>query len=602
MAGQCVPLTFVSDDQPPDLTGNMQTLFKKFGVNEQILLSSLAIAVGLLVGYGSILFRHLIEFFQLLFMGSGSENVGEIVSGLAWWHVCLMPILGGLVVGPLVHFLFPGSRGHGVPEVMVSVALQGGKLKLRDGLGKMLASAISIGAGASVGREGPVIHLGATLASWLGQKLGLTTSHLRTMVGCGAAAGIAASFNAPIAGVMFALEVIIADYGMATFSPIVLSSVIATVIARLHLGDFPAFIVPHYTMMSAWEIPSYVLLGVLCGVTGIVFMSSVFKSEDLMARLPLPRYLRPVVGGAVLGLMGLAYPQVMGVGYDTMNLALLEELGGGLMLALVGMKILATAITLGSGFSGGVFTPSLYLGAMVGGAFGVFAHQLMPAISAGPGAYTLVGMGAMAACVLGAPMASILILFELTGDYRIMLALMVCSIVASLIIHQFYKDSIYTRALRRKNIDLWSGKESGPLSKTQVAAVMRTDCAILPETMTIRRFKNRITQSHEESFVVVDDQGRLKGLLHAHDVRGVIFEKGDDVMLVQELLGTRELVTVSPADTLLEAFLRMGANNLDQIPVVSPDNPRQVLGVITNSDVIRVHAQATQSNDSILNV
>lgn len=571
----------------------MHNLFKKFGVNEQILLSTLAIAVGLLVGYGSILFRHLIEFFQLLFMGSGSENVGEIVAGLKWWHVCLMPVLGGLVVGPLVHFFFPGSRGHGVPEVMVAVALEGGRLNLRDGLGKMLASSISIGAGASVGREGPVIHLGATLASWLGQKLGMSTRHMRTMVGCGAAAGIAASFNAPIAGVMFALEVIIADYGMATFSPIVLSSVIATVIARLHLGDFPAFIVPHYTLVSAWEIPSYVLLGVMCGVVGIFFMASVFKAEDLMARLPLPRYLRPVAGGAILGLMGLAFPQVMGVGYDTMNLALLEELGGGLMLALVVMKILATALTLGSGFSGGVFTPSLFLGAMVGGAFGSFAHDLMPAISAGAGAYALVGMGAMAACVLGAPMASILILFELTGDYRIMLALMVSAIMASLIIHQFYRDSIYTRALRRKKIDLWSGRESGPLGTTQVAAVMRTDCAIVPETMTIRRFKNRIQQSQEESFLVVDDQGRLKGLLHAQEVRGVVFEKGDDTMQVGELIGARDLVTVVPADTLLEAFLRMGAHNLDQLPVVSPDNPRQVLGVISNSDVIRVHAQAS---------
>lgn len=580
----------------------MLTLTKKFGVNEHILLSGMAIAVGLLVGYGSILFRDLIELFQLFFMGDGSENVGEIVAGLAWWQICLMPVLGGLVMGPMVHFLFPGSKGHGVPEVMVSVALEGGRLGLKDGLGKMLASAISIGAGASVGREGPVIHLGATLASWLGQKTGMSTRHLRTMVGCGAAAGIAAAFNAPIAGVMFALEVIIADYGIATFSPIVLSSVIATVIARLHLGEFPAFIVPHYTLVSAWEIPAYVGLGLLCGFTGILFMTSVFKAEDLMAKLPLPRYLRPAAGGILLGMIGVAFPQVMGVGYDTMNHALLEELGGALMLTLVAVKILATAITLGSGFSGGVFTPALYLGAMLGGAYGVLAHWLMPAISAGPGAYTLVGMGAMAACVLGAPMASILILFELTGDYRIMLALMVCAIVASLVIHQFYRDSIYTRALRRKKIDLWSGRESGPLGTTQVAAVMHTDCAIIPDTMTIRRFKNRIQQSLEENFVVVDDQGRLKGVLHAQEVRGVMFEKGDEVMLVRELIGTRDLITVLPAETLLEAFLRMGANNLDQLPVVSPDNPRQVVGIITNADVIRVHAQSARHDDGRGNV
>ncbi|MBF0370726.1 MAG: chloride channel protein [Magnetococcales bacterium] len=570
----------------------MLRFLNRLGANEHIILSAIAVAIGLMVGYGAILFRRLIEFFQFLFMGAGGENVVDILATLPWWQILLMPVVGGLIIGPLVHFVFPGSRGHGVPEVMAAVALHGGKMNMRDGIGKMIACSLSIGSGGSVGREGPVVHLGATIASWFGRKLHMSTKHMRTMVGCGAAAGVAASFNAPIAGVMFALEVILADYGLATFSPIVLSSVIATVIARLHLGDFPAFIVPHYTLVSAWEIPAYVGLGLVCGITGILFMHILFTSEDLFAKMPIPRYLRPIVGGFCLGGIAIVFPQVMGVGYDTMNMALLEQMAGPMMLVLIFAKIMATSVTLGTGFSGGVFTPSLFLGAMVGGAFGTFAHNLFPALSGGPGAYTLVGMGAMAAAVLGAPIASILILFELTGDYRIMLALMVASTVATLLINQVYRDSVYSKALRRNNIDLWSGRESGLLRHISVSTIMRRKCEIIPDTMNIRRLKDRIRHSQEENFLVVDGNGQLKGIVSFQDIRGVAFEEGlEDLVLVRDI-ATRELVTVTPEDNLYDAFRRMGTANVEQLPVVAKDNPSHVLGVITNHDVIQAYNKA----------
>lgn len=576
----------------------MLQFFKRLGVNEHIILSIMAVAMGVMVGYAAILFRNLIELFQFFFMGSGHENVVEIVRGLPWWQVLLMPVVGGLIVGPLVHFIFPGSRGHGVPEVMSAVALHGGKMNVRDGLGKMLACSISIGCGGSVGREGPVVHVGATIASWFGRSLHMSTKHMRTMVGCGAAAGIAASFNAPIAGVMFALEVILADYGLATFSPIVLSAVIATVIARMHLGDFPAFIVPHYTLASVWEIPAYVGLGLVCGVTGILFMHTLFSTEDLIKKVPLPRYLKPILGGLGLGGLALLYPQVMGVGYDTMNLALLEEMGGLLMLTLVVVKIVATSITLGSGFSGGVFTPSLFLGAMVGGAYGSWAHSLFPALSAGQGAYTLVGMGAMAAAVLGAPISCILILFELTGDYRIMLALMVSAIVATLTISQLYKDSVYSRVLRRHNINLWSGRESGLLRHISVASIMRRNCEMVVDTMTIRQLKNKISKSKDENYLVVDASGKLKGIVSFQDIRGVAFEEGlEDLVLVRDI-AAHELVTVTPDENLYDAFRRMGSNNVEQLPVVSAQDPEKVVGVITDHDVVRAYNKALMEREA----
>ncbi|MBF0621103.1 MAG: chloride channel protein [Magnetococcales bacterium] len=576
----------------------MQSLIKRLYVNEHITLSLIAIAIGLVVGYGSILFRSLIELFQYFFMGSGAEHVGEIVAALPWWQVLLMPVVGGLIVGPLVHFIFPGSRGHGVPEVIAAAGLHGGKMELKDGLGKMVACSLSIGCGGSVGREGPVVHLGATLASVFGQKMGMSTKHMRTMVGCGAAAGIAASFNAPIAGVMFALEVILADYGLATFSPIVLSSVIATVVARLHLGDFPAFIVPHYTLVSSWEIPAYVGLGLVCGLTGILFMKILFHAEDLMAKMPVPIYFRPVVGGLLLGLIALQFPEVMGVGYDTMNRALLENLAGITMIVLILTKIIATSITLGSGFSGGVFTPSLFLGAMVGGAFGTFVHSLFPVMSAGPGAYTLVGMGAMAAAVLGSPIASILILFELTGDYKIMLALMVSSIVATLLINQVYRDSIYTRVLRRKKIDLRSGRESNLLRHITVSAVMRKDFELIPENTTIRAFKDRIRLSKEENFLVVDKNKHLKGIVSFQDLHRVAFDEGvEDLVLIKDI-ATTSLLTVTPLNNLFEASRRMESGNVEQLPVVAENNPLEVLGVITDHDLIRAYNKALMERET----
>jgi CIC family chloride channel protein len=570
----------------------MTPLLKKFRSNQHVVMSVMAVIVGLLVGYGAIFFRELIDFFQFLFMGSGGENVGEIVDAMPVWRVLLVPVLGGLIVGPLVYFVLPGSRGHGVPEVMIAAAMHGGKLDLKDGMGKMLICALSIACGGSVGREGPVINLGATLASWVGQRLHMPPTYLRTMLGCGAAAGIAASFNAPIAGVIFSLEVILRDYALATFSPIVLSSVVATVVARLYLGDFPAFIVPHYTLSSVWEFPAYVVLGLLCGIAGILFMRILSWLEDWFAALPVPPYLRPVVGGAMIGLIAVFYPQIMGVGYDTMNHALLEELGGMLMLSLVLVKLLATAITLSSGFSGGSFTPSLFLGAMVGGAFGELFSGLFPAISSGPGAYALVGMGAMAASVLGAPITSILMLFELTGDYRIMLALMVATTIASLLISQVYRYSIYTQALHRKNIDLDSNREESLLQHTLVSSIMRRPRITVPETLSLQDLRECFRQSQESHLMLTDLTGRLQGVVSFHHMHNAIKQHDQEETVLARDIAIRTEQVLLPSDNLYHAFRLMGRGNIDVLPVVTSLADQRVVGMVSNHDVIQAYNRA----------
>ena len=312
----------------------------------------LAVFVGLAGGFGAVGFRYLINFFQSLAYGS-ADTILHVVTAVAWYWRILIPAIGGLIVGLLVHFFAREAKGHGVPEVMEAVALKAGVIRKRLVVVKSLASAICIGSGGSVGREGPIVQIGSAIGSSVGQMLKVSADRMRTLVGCGAAAGIAATFNAPIAGSMFALEIILGDFGLATFSPIVISSVTATAVSRHYLGDFPAFIVPNYELISAWEFPLYVTLGFVCAVVAMLFVKTLYSTEDLFDNIQFPLYLKAVVGGLILGTAGLVFPHLLGVGYGAIDMSLIQDLSWGMMLLLILLKILATSITIGSGGSGG---------------------------------------------------------------------------------------------------------------------------------------------------------------------------------------------------------------------------------------------------------
>ncbi len=417
--------------------------------NEHTIMAILGVIVGLTGGLGAVGFRLLINLFQTLAYGSPGELL-EVVKTIPWTYKVGIPAAGGLLVGPLVYFLAREAKGHGVPEVMEAVALRGGVIRKRVVFVKSVASAISIGTGGSVGREGPIVQIGSAIGSTLGQALNVSADRMRALVGCGAAAGIAATFNAPIAGSMFALEVVLGDFGLATFSPIVISSVVATAVSRHYLGDTPAFIVPAYQLVSVWEFPIYLVLGLFCAVLGVTFTKTLYGFEDLFDSFKFPEYLKPVIGGAILGVSGLFVPQILGVGYGAMDLALMQQIAWWLMLLLVAAKLLATSITIGSGGSGGIFAPSLYLGAMAGGFFGMVVHHLFPNVTASPGAYSIVGMGAVVSATTHGPLAAILILFEMTGSYKIILPLMFSCIIATIASRQLMKESIYTLKLVRR--------------------------------------------------------------------------------------------------------------------------------------------------------
>ena len=401
-------------------------------------LTVLSLVVGVGAGLGAIGFRYMILGFTYLFTGHRDYSaVGHapnpLVPGLGIWFVVLVPIIGGLIYGPIVSRFAPEARGHGVPEVMYAVNRAGGRMRAQVPVVKSLASAICIGSGGSVGREGPIVQIGSALGSVLGQFLHLSESRLRLLVACGAAGGISATFNAPIAGVFFALELILGNFETRSFGLVVLSSVAADAVGRAAFGNQPFLTLPTFSFSSPLELVLYAGLGVLATGAGLTFVRILYSGEDVADRLwrGRPESLRPAVGGLMLGLLLLAVPQMYGVGYPVLQRAVDGHYVILVLLGLLAAKMLATSLTMWIGGSGGVLAPSLFMGAMLGSAYGAVAHHLMPHLAASAGAYGLVGMVAVFAAATRAPITGVIIIFELTGDYKIILPLMLALVIAT---------------------------------------------------------------------------------------------------------------------------------------------------------------------------
>ena len=547
-----------------------------------------AIFIGLVGGYGAVGFRLLIVQLQLWIwrpQGPISDSGGllEWVRELPWWWVVAAPALGGLAVGWIVDTFAKEARGHGVPEVMEAVALRHGRIRPRVVAAKTLASGICIASGGSVGREGPIVQIGSAIGSTVGQFLKVSPRRLRTLVGCGAAAGIAATFNAPVAGALFAVEVILGDFGVPQFSPIVIASVVATVVSRQHLGDLPAFEIPHYSMEHPGELAAYAVLGLLAGLLAILFTRSLHTSEELFERLPLPAPLKAMAGGAAVGAIALLAPQVLGVGYEAMNQALTQAPGAWLLVGLLFAKVLAVSLTIGSGGSGGVFAPSLFLGASLGGAVGAVVQVWFPG-AAPPGAYALVGMGAVVAAATHAPITAIMILFELTTDYKIILPLMISCIIGTLVMTRLHGDSIYTIKLRRRGVNIRDGQDVDLLRRIPVREVMRAEMATAAPQDPLLPLLQRLYHGQENCVYVVDAEGRLTGVIALNQMRSVL----EDIGLVQNLLLAEDVAlaewpSAKAGDTLDLVLRRLDQGYRDELPVV---DQRRLVGVVHVADVL----------------
>jgi len=551
----------------------------------------MAIAIGILSGYGAVLFRFVIQGAQYAFY----QNTADILTFVSTVPVyCLigLPAIGGLVVGLLVRFGAREAKGHGVPEVMEAVSLRGGRIRKRVAVVKIIASAVCIGSGGSVGREGPIVQIGSSIGSSIAQIFKTSGPQHRTMVGCGAAAGIAATFNAPIAGVLFALEVLLGDFGLAAFSPVVLSSVMATTISRHYFGDFPAFVIPSYELASLWEFAIYPFLGLLAGLLAILFIVVLYKAEDLFDAIKIPEWIKPALGGMLLGLVLLKWPQVFGVGYGAINQSLLNEMSGLLLFTLIFVKIGATSLTIGSGGSGGIFAPSLFIGAMAGGFFGWVVNILFPGITASPAAYALVGMGALVAGTTHAPITAILIIFEMTGNYKIILPMMITCILSTLVAISLKNGSMYTVKLLRRGVDISGGLEQNILRALKVRQIMKEDVATVPEGMALINLINTFKVKDIAYLHVVNENHELTGIISFRDIRPLLGEEEARYLIIAKDVAATDLATVSPEDNIQHALHIMSKKGLSQLPVVAGDNGKKVIATLREKDVITAYDNA----------
>ncbi len=412
------------------LSGLIRPNLLAFMAERQPLTWAASLLVGLLAASASVGFRLAINVVQLPWLGTMSERVASAARDIPWPVILLAPAAGGLLVG-LVLTLVPGRRAGGPADVIEAQAFGLRRLGLRAGLLGALAAALTLGSGGSAGREGPVVHLGATLAAAVARAARLPERQGRLLLGTGVAAAIAASFNAPIAGALFALEVIQRRISAAALPPIVIASTAGALIGRAVFGEFPAFAMPDYRIVSSWEFPAFALLGIVAAAVAVSFQLAVMGTEWAIRSLAIPLWLKPALGGLCVGAIGVFFPEVLGVGYDTMEAALTQSLPLGLLLTLLVLKTVATAVTLGSRLAGGVFSPTLYLGAVAGAAFGLVASRVVPELASGTTVYAILGMGAVAAAVLGAPISTTVMVFELTGGYGMSIALLLTVSIAS---------------------------------------------------------------------------------------------------------------------------------------------------------------------------
>jgi len=532
-AGALATLRDIVSELPRRIRGVIRERFvtnvTEFLDERQPLIWLLAIGIGITVGYVSIAFRWLIGLFQYPWLFTFGENVASAAAGMPWWVVILAPTTGGLIVGYILQHYMPGRRGQGVADVIEAHALHNARIDPKVGFLSAGLSALSIGTGASVGREGPIVHLGATIAGLVEDRFRLSPGARRTLFGCGVAAAVSASFNAPIAGVLFAHEVILHHYAFRALVPTILASVIGAVIARIHLGNYPAFIIPEYQITSYWEFPAFALLGVTCAFVAIIFELALMATERISWRFDMQLWLRCATGGFLVGCIGVFFPQVLGVGYEATDQALSGQIPLWLLFALLVAKTAATAISLSSRFCGGIFSPTLYLGAMTGAAFGAIATSVFPEIGSSDGLYAILGMGAVAGAVLGAPLSTTMIVFELTSGYAVTIALLLTVSIAVGLTQAVLGHSLFHWQLGKRGLFLTEGPHQ---------AIMRR--------LKVSDFSRKLKDGEEEALPEKDEDGR------------------PPVWLMQ-------------TDTLDHALRSFAQSGLSRLPVVDQDDTSKVI-------------------------
>lgn len=564
-----------------------------------------ALVVGVLAGIGAILFRWILVQATAVFFVWLPAQLAQLPAAFSWLgshgYILLAPILGALPAGWMIARYAGEAKGHGVPEVMEAVALHGGRIRPVVPVIKYFASALTIGSGGSAGAEGPIVQIGAGLGSGLGQLLRLSDERIQSLVACGAAGGIAAVFNAPIAGVIFAVEIILGEFSVGNLTAVVLASVVSSIIGRVAFGESPAFAAAAFRVVSLWEFALYAVLGVLAALASVLFVRVLYWTEDRFDEARrVPAWLQPAVGAALLGAMALLYgqipalayervPQVYGVGYDTIGMALQGNGTVALLLALMFLKMLATSFTLGSGGSGGVFAPSLFIGSTLGAACGLLVNQYWPGLTAPAGAYALVGMAAVFAGSTHASVTAVVMIFELTGDYRLILPLMLSVVISTILAHYLlHGESIYTLKLSRRGIRLVSGRDVDVMQGVLVQEAMTTRVDTVPGSMTLDKLRSEFARTQHHGFPVVDEAGKLFGIVTVQDA-GRALEAGMPPGTPVRDFAVRDVEVAYPDEPMADALHRLSVRGIGRLPVVSRQDPNRLLGAVRRSDILRAY-------------
>jgi len=501
----------------------------------------------------------------------------------------------GLAVGVVVERWAREAKGHGVPEVMEAVAVAGGQIRARVAALKLLCSAVTLGVGGSAGREGPIVQVGAALGSIVGQLGRFGTRHLRTLVACGAAGGIAATFNAPIAGAIFALEIVLGSFTVRYFGAVVISSVAASVVARVFLSARPAFAVPAYPLHGLAEIPLYAFLGLVAGVVAALFIRLLYATEARFDGWRVWPPLRYGVGMTLTGAVALLLPGagVLGPGLHAIGTTIARNVPLSLttLAALLVLKLVATSLTLGSGNSGGVFAPSLFMGATLGGMVGAGGHALWPAVAVDPGAYAIAGMAAVFAGAARAPITAVLIVFEMSGDYALILPLMLATVLATSVAQALSPESIYTMKLLRHGIHLQGGRDVELLAGLSVAELMDEEVHAVASDMDLATLSDLFAESGVHCLAVLGPEGELWGMARASDLDRAVRRKVAMSSRVATIAVPRDrLIVAHPDESAAAALTRMGIRGLEVLPVLGRDDPTHLLGLLHRDVLVRAYS------------
>ena len=595
----------------------LSKLLDRLAPREGAVLLVLSIIVGASTGLAAVCFIRLISFIHHF---AYSDLVALAPSFGRGWFV-VIPVLGACLGGPIIAYFASEAKGHGVPEVMQALIQRGGRIRPRVAVAKNFASALCIGSGGSAGREGPIVQVGSTLGSVAGQLLNLSGARVKNLVACGAAAGIAATFNAPIAGITFAVEVLLSELQVVAFGNVVIASVSAAIVSQFFLGAKPAFTVPAYVVHSLWEIGLYIILGLLAAFVGVFFIRLLDGLETLFDNSPLPTVVKPAIGAMLLGCLAFFYPHissmmsvfpgdsrlglplldniphVYGSGFDFIDQVLQGHVSFGLLVMLIFLKPLATSFTLGSGNSGGVFAPTLFTGAMLGGAFGYAVKYFAPGIPIDIGAYALVGMASVFGAAARAPLTAMLIVFEMSNDYNLILPLMAAGMTASSVSYWLQPDSIYTIKLTKRGIKFEQGRDMDIMQGVQVEEVMNKKPITVSCEQTLAELFALFQDTRLLGFPVMNEDGTLYGVVSLHDLERTLHNV-DQTLYRKDLslkdikvwdVATPDPVTVFADEPIWAAIRKMAPRDLARLPVVSRNDPGFLEGIVSRSDILKAY-------------